>query len=152
MSTPAASTPSLPAPILALGYAGLLPFAAATLGSVLLDAEPRALSLRALVAYAAVILSFLGAVHWGLLLRAAGGEAVRACVVGVLPALVGWIALLLPARQALPLLLAGFGAFWLYEHRIAGERLLPRGYLDLRRILTLLVCSLLAVATLFSGA
>jgi hypothetical protein len=152
MSTPAASAPSLPSPIVALGFAGLLPFAAATLGSLLPDAELRAFSLRALVTYAAVILSFLGAVHWGLVLRAAGGETGRASVVGVLPSLVGWIALLLPARQALPLLLAGFGAFWLYEHRIAGERLLPRAYLDLRRTLTLLVCSLLAVATLFSGA
>jgi hypothetical protein len=142
----------LPSSVPALGYAGLLPFAAATLGSVMLDGEHRAFSLRVLIAYAAVILSFLGAVHWGLALRAGGGEAGRAYLAGVLPSLVGWLALLLPGRQALPLLLVGFGAFWLYEHRVAGERLLPRAYLDLRRNLTLLVCSLLAVATLFSGA
>lgn len=152
MSSPAASAPSLPSSVSALGYAGLLPFAAATLGSVLLDGEQRAFSLRALIAYAAVILSFLGAVHWGLALRAAGGEVGRAFAVGVLPSLVGWVALLLSERHALALLLAGFGAFWLYEHRIAGERWLPPDYLVLRRHLTLLVCSLLAVAALFSGA
>ncbi len=152
MPSPATSSPSLPSSVPALGYAGLLPFAAATLGSVLLDGEHRALSLRALIAYGAVILSFLGAVHWGLVLRATGGEASRALVVGVVPSLVGWVALLLPDRHALALLLVGFGAFWLYEHRIAGEAQLPRDYLDLRRKLSLLVCSLLAVASLFSGA
>ncbi len=152
MPSPATSSPSLPSSVPALGYAGLLPFAAATLGSVLLDGEHRALSLRALIAYGAVILSFLGAVHWGLALRAAGGEASRALVVGVLPALAGWVALLLPDRHALALLLVGFGAFWLYEHRVAGEALLPHDYLDLRRNLSLLVCGLLAVAALFSGA
>ena len=56
-------------------YAGLLPFVAGALGIALLDGEPRQFSARALVAYGAVILSFVGAVHWGLLLQSTAARA-----------------------------------------------------------------------------
>jgi len=136
----------LPDGAVALGHAGLLPFIAGVLGIALLDGEPRALAVRALVAYGAVVLSFLGAVHWGLVLARPTSTAARfLLIVGVLPSLAGWIALLLPGRHGLALLVAAFGAFWLYEHRVLGKRLLSAEYLRLRRSLTLAVCSLLAL-------
>jgi hypothetical protein len=69
----------------------------------------------------------------------------------VLPALAGWVALLLPDRYALALLVAGFGGFWLYEHRAVGPTFLPPGYLDLRRQLSLAVCALLTIGLLSVG-
>ncbi len=58
------------------------------------------LAQRVLVAYAAIILSFLGAVHWGVALAApvpsAAPQLARAFLVwGVIPPLLGWLALLL---------------------------------------------------------
>ena len=65
----------LPPAATALGYAGLVPFAAGALGIVLLGDELRVFAARALVAYGAVILSFVGAVHWGLFLAGCGAIA-----------------------------------------------------------------------------
>jgi hypothetical protein len=142
---------SLPPGASALGYGGLVPFVAAVLGIVLLDGEPRAFAARALLAYGAVILSFLGAVHWGLLLARPAADAAGRLLAGVLPSLAGWAALLLPDRFGLALLVVAFGAFWLYEHRVLGPKLLPEAYLGLRRNLTLGVCSLLALGLIALG-
>jgi len=87
-----------------LGNFGLLPFfvlAAATWvpfagGSL----QVQRLVGTALVGYGAVVLSFLGAVHWGLVLRTpqlARTQAWNALGWGVVPALLGWLALLLAA-------------------------------------------------------
>lgn len=136
---------SLPQGLTALGYAGLLPFVACVLAIALLEGETRAFAARSLVAYGAVILSFLGAVHWGLVLRQPDAAAPARLAIGVLPSLAGWVALLLPDRYALALLVVAFGGFWLYEHRGVGPALLPPGYLDLRRALSLAVCALLTL-------
>lgn len=142
---------SLPPGVAALGNAGLLPFAAAALGIALLDGEPREFAARALVTYGAVVLSFLGAVHWGLVLRTGAPGVMGPLVVGVLPSLAAWGALLVDLRHGLALLVVAFGAFWLYEHRVLGARLLPAAYLRLRRNLTLAVCSLLALGLIALG-
>jgi hypothetical protein len=141
----------LPPGLTALGYAGLLPFVAGVLAIALFEGEARAFAVRALVAYGAVILSFLGAVHWGLVLRQPDAAAPARLAIGVLPSLAGWVALLLPDRYALALLVVAFGGFWLYEHRVVGAALLPVGYLDLRRSLSLAVCALLTLGLLSVG-
>jgi hypothetical protein len=46
--------------------------------------------------------------------------------------------------------LVGFGFFWLHEHRRLGEEL-PQDYLQLRRVLSLTVCILLALITIGLG-
>ena len=142
----------LPPAAAALGYAGLVPFVAGALGVALLDDGLRAFAARALVAYGAVILSFVGAVHWGLLLgRGADARVPARLLAGVLPSVAGWAALLLQPRHGLALLVASFGVFWLYEHRAVGERLLPAAYLGLRRSLTLAVCALLTLGLVAVG-
>lgn len=141
----------LPEGFNALGYAGIVPFVAGALGIALLEGEARLLAVRVLSAYGAVILSFLGAVHWGLLLRRPDPPVAARLLAGVLPALAGWIALLLPGRPGLALLVVAFGGFWLYEHRALPDGWLPDGYLRLRRNLSLAVCSLLALGLFALG-
>ena len=80
----------LPRGVVTLGYAGLAPFVAGVLGIALLEGEPRLFAARALVAYGAVILSFLGAVHWGLLLHAETKETPSRLLAAVLPSLAAW--------------------------------------------------------------
>lgn len=78
-----------------LGYAGLIPFVglAAALWVVPLDAWP--LARLSLLGYGATICSFLGAIHWGLVMQAGAAQLRSSLLWGVVPSLVGWVALLL---------------------------------------------------------
>ncbi len=158
-------TPRLPPLALLLGLGGLIPFLACGLGSVTAGgAVPADRALLALIEYAAIILSFLGAVHWGLALATRdhaataqagflrpGSDGVRLAL-GVLPALLGWAALLVSVAAApaiaLALLIAGFLATTAVEARGARDGLVPAGYMRLRWLLTLVVVLVLAVVLL----
>ena len=133
-------------------YAGVLPFVLCLLGVALLrDYAYRELAQRIAISYGAAVLSFVGAVHWGLAL--AGYLPWRPVRIGaaVLPAIVGVTATILGGQRGLALLVVGFGVFWLYEHRgVGGE--LPPDYLSLRRNLSLVVCTLLAVTMILSDS
>lgn len=130
-----------------LGHAGWLPFVGCALLSLLLaDPAERHLAQRLLLGYGAIILSFLGGVHWGLAMRAPNGRVMGMLTIAVLPSLLGWATLLLPGEQALAIQTAVFGGFWFYEHRVLGPGVLPRQYLDLRRWLTLVVVASLGCA------
>lgn len=87
-----------------LSYTGLLPFAglAALMWLVQVDLQP--FIARALAGYAAVIVSFLGGIHWGIGFVQAPGAPRFHFVWGVVPSLLAWLALLMPAYGALPLL------------------------------------------------
>ena len=152
--TTAPTSPSADPPSRLLGYAGLLPFAGAAALAVLGPPSWRASALAALVAYGAVILSFLGAVHWGIALRAPAGEAPAAgprLGLGVAPALVAWIALLLPTRPGLALLAAGVVAVAAVETAAAKRGLMPESYLRLRWPLSLGAGACLALGALAAG-
>jgi glutaredoxin len=133
-----------------LGYAGLLPFVAALAG-YLLSGEPRAAYFaQQFLAYGAVILSFVGAVHWGLAL-AGGSQQVMRMAISILPALLAWAALLLPLRAAGWLLLAGFVALRAWEASPPVARSLPGWYRALRTRLTAAVGLLLLFFVLAAG-
>jgi hypothetical protein len=86
-----------------LGYAGLVPFVLGALllwVLVLVRAEAHSFAALALSAYAALILSFLGGIHWGLALRLTAPPA-SLFVWGVVPSLVAWMAVLMPAYAGL---------------------------------------------------
>jgi hypothetical protein len=131
-----------------LGYLGLLPFAAGGLGVWLAPAATAALAGRALVAYAAVILSFMGAVHWGLAMHASHPGRDRQLAWSVVPALIAWIALLLPALVALPLLLVSFAVLNAADRGAARAGAAPGWYPELRLPLTIGVVVCLGLAWL----
>lgn len=84
-----------PAPWAArLGYAGLVPFVALVFGLRFLPTEVREFCVFALMAYAATITSFLGAIHWGLAMRGTRTTNAAPFAWGVTPSLVAWFALL----------------------------------------------------------
>lgn len=105
MPVAAGADPGLPLNPLALrlGYAGLLPF---VLGAALVwllagyDVDAHAFATLGLSAYAAVVISFLGGIHWGLGFRQATPSA-RPFVWGVLPSLLAWVAVVMPAYAGL---------------------------------------------------
>ncbi len=141
---------SIPAPLAWLGYGGLLPFAAGAIAVVTRQGD---WALPALVAYGACILSFLGAVHWGWVLGPDASSRLpmaRTLALGVVPSLVAWVALLLPADQGLGLLIIGLASWYLYEQRILGVGVVGPVYLALRQRLTFgaVACLVIALVTL----
>lgn len=152
-----------PAPmVLLLGFLGLIPFVVTAYLASAWRSPSDAQALTALLTYSAVILSFLGAVHWGFALaeppqslaglaplpRSQDPAHKPRLVLGVVPALIGWgallIGLLIPAPAiALCVLIAGFLVTNIAEH--AGHRRgwMPGTYLWLRWILTVIVVALL---------
>jgi hypothetical protein len=144
-------------PLLAvvLGVAGLIPFVVCGLGALSVDVATATRMMAALIGYGAVILSFLGGVHWGFAFSAdapeppAGNRLMRGrLVLGVLPSLIGWFALLLQVMllswTALAVLIAGFIATLVVEHQASRRLLIPQaGYIWLRWGLTVVVVAML---------
>jgi hypothetical protein len=86
-----------------LGHAGLLPFGlGALLVWVRLAPELHAFVTAAMSAYAGLIVSFLGGIHWGLAFRQTAPPA-SLFVWGVVPALLAWLAVLMPPHAGLVL-------------------------------------------------
>jgi len=129
-----------PMPLLqALGYGGLIPFAFFGVAAWFGAGDWQAFALHALAVYAAVILSFLGAIHWGLSLldrdhRVFGWPAPAWAV---LPSIVAWAALLLPKTAGLIVLLLLFPLVLWVDRASLRALPLPPGYLTLRGYLTL---------------
>jgi hypothetical protein len=87
-----------------LGYAGLAPFVGLAILTWLVTPDLLPFVGLALTAYAAVIASFLGGLHWGIAFQL-GARAPRFHLIwGVVPSLVAWVALLMPVYAGLPLL------------------------------------------------
>lgn len=126
-----------------LGLAGLLPF----LAGVVAVSLGQGWAGFALAAYGALILSFLGAVHWGLALAAPEQAAEIRLIGGVTPSLVAWVALLFPLPAGLALIGSGLIALVVAETIAARAGLLPWAYVRLRWLL-----SGVAAACLLAGA
>ena len=101
----------------------------------MLEGSRQAQAVFALLAYAATILSFLGAIHWGLALRDPADPPVAMLVWAVMPSLVAWAALLWGASEGLWLLAAGLWACWAVDRSVY-PRLGLEGWLAMRLILT----------------
>ncbi len=137
-----------------LGYSGLLPFVVLALG-ILADNQQATLFSAALIAYGAVILSFVGALHWGFAMalgefNTESGHRRRSesLLWSVVPALLAWPALLVPTAPASALLIAGFIAHYGQDRRLAAFARLPAWYLPMRLRLTVFACLCLATGAL----
>lgn len=134
-----------------LGFGGLLPFVALALATTL-EWQWAGIAPRGwLAAYAATILSFIGAVHWGVAVGNAALPARRTWLAAsVIPALVAWLALALTPPYDLWLFVAGFVGWYAWERSVAWERY-PGWYRQLRTALTALVCATLAFVAIWSN-
>jgi Protein of unknown function (DUF3429) len=86
-----------------LGYAGLVPFVLLAVLTWTVRADAQGHAALALVGYGAVIASFLGGMHWGIAGQLPPQDAKLHYVWGVLPSLLGWVAVVLPAVAGLAL-------------------------------------------------
>jgi uncharacterized membrane protein len=110
-----------------LGYGGLIPFLAGA-SAVWFDSQHQALWAQALLSYGAVILSFVGALHWGFAMTHPAGRTQplnSLYIWSVVPSLLGWVTLLVSPKTGATFLIAGFLTHYLQDRRLAQVLDLP---------------------------
>ncbi|KAJ5679342.1 hypothetical protein N7462_007586 [Penicillium macrosclerotiorum] len=154
------SLEQVPKEALYLGMAGVIPYLATSLETVYLSYEinraavagdglifsgqSAELMLHMLepiqVGYGAVILSFLGAVHWGLEWAGYGGKfGYRRYAAGVIAPAVAWPTLMLPTEYALISQFLAFTFLYYNDARAAATGRAPHWYGMYRFVLTFIV-------------
>jgi hypothetical protein len=133
-----------------LGYGGLLPFVFAV-AAIALDPHHGLMWLDLQQSYGAVILAFVGALHWGVAMHMADDDRKRNAVYvwSVMPALLAWVATQVSGLLAALILVSGFALHYLKDWSLNRQTSLPGWYLPLRLQLTVVASlSLLAGALL----
>ncbi|CAG8555257.1 2888_t:CDS:2 [Paraglomus brasilianum] len=129
----------VPPPAAIFGFAGTLPYIATSTASVLYASSPemQAVIEPVQIGYGACVLSFMGAVHWGLEMAKYGGEmGYKRYTLSVVPAILAWPTMLFPTEIALTTHLLGFTSL-LYADVVSASRgLVPSWYPLLRFWLT----------------
>jgi hypothetical protein len=140
---------TLPPPTpLWLGTTGVLPFLFLSVMAWLPTPWLPAVQF-ALLAYGAVILTFVGALHWGVAMAASDLQQTQRNWLfawSVVPALVAWTSMLLPYAWGIGVLLIGFWVQYVQDRRLVGRAGLPAWYLPLRLGLTSSVSAALVIA------
>ena len=128
-----------------LGLGGLIPFVLLTGLSLLGPAPWREFVMTALLAYGAVILSFLGGITWGL---AVDEKLTRRPIylASMVPFFAAWLALLLQPLAGLILLACAFLAALANDFMLKRAGLSPQWFMTLRLSLTVIVVTCLVLA------
>jgi len=155
-----------------LGLAGVLPYAATSLATVfcawdinhaenfgtgvLLSESSAETVLHLLeplqIGYGAVIISFLGAIHWGLEWAGYGGyKGYRRYAIGVLAPAVAWPTLLLPIEGALVTQFIAFTFLYYADVRATARGWTPPWYGTYRFVLTFLVGATIVISLIGRG-
>lgn len=152
---------SVPQPYITFGLAGGLPYLFAS-GTTVYAARQAGLAAQGLdsaidvgtalqvlehaltvqVTYGAVMLSFLGALHWGMEFAAFGGvKGYARLALGAAPVVYAWPTLLLDPTTALIAQWVGFTGLWYADLRATGAGWTPKWYSQYRFYLSILVGS-----------
>lgn len=134
-----------------LGYGGLLPFIGITAWIAFARLTGHALPLNLLLTYGAVILSFVGALHWGWAIARPSDRASRQFAWSVVPALLGWAAFMLTPGHGLLLQAGGFITARLVDAGLYPEQTRLAGFLHLRTRLTAVAVACLLLCAFIAG-
>ncbi|TRM59230.1 hypothetical protein BD626DRAFT_462673 [Schizophyllum amplum] len=159
LSTTARVAGTVPKPVMVFGLAGGLPYVGASIATGYLARQAglaaagasagmdpglaitilhQALEIQA--TYGAVMLSFLGALHWGMEFAEYGGKKGYArLALGAAPVLYAWPTLALDPVMALLVQWFGFTGMWWADWKATGNGWTPRWYSQYRFYLSFLV-------------
>ena len=127
-----------------LGYAGAVPFVIGAIAALPFFGIYRDYGIWLLLNYGAIIFSFMGGVHWGAaMLR--GDLGIKELGCSVIPSLISLLAVSLGGNLGLWLLLIGFVGLLYYDEFETKQGRVPTWYPSLRRPLTCIVVSCLAI-------
>ena len=130
-----------------LGYLGLIPFIALAGISAFGPAGWHSQALTALVAYGALILSFLGGITWGIAVRENHSDQ-RLYLISMVPFFMAWAALLLPGWAGIWLLVLAFIVALVNDYTVSRMSMTPAWFRTMRTILTVVVVVCLVVAAI----
>jgi hypothetical protein len=138
----------------ALTYAGALPFFLCTIGMFYpgWSATTHATLASGLTTYAAVIISFLGGIQWGVGVATIDQQPRSArtlFLLSVVPSLLAWGMLFLqstPTRIVIAITLVGF--VWLIDTMLHIQRVIPTWFFRLRTTISVIVIASLLLALL----
>ena len=128
---------NIPLSALSLGLAGLIPFWGLTILIITLDSPMKNFAVQANITYGALILSFLGGIHWGVALMNAKYLNWLSLSWGVSPTLFAWLALFLQPSMGLTMLIFGFLATAIIDFRIFASNRDNAWFGKLRTILSI---------------
>ena len=135
-----------------LGYLGLIPFFASSI--LIWVPQYHQYGVESLKAYSAIILTFIGGVHWGLAMQsvqdANSPEANyyhNQFIFSVIPSLIAWIAIVFLKPFSLIILALCFCVFW-FSEKLLYIHLFSTWYRKLRNHLTLVATLIIAIGWL----
>jgi hypothetical protein len=118
-----------------IGFGGLIPFVGCAILMYAGNTGASIIALFASAVYGAVILSFVGAVHWGLTMRE--DRSSYWYVWSITPAIMGWLAIVfLDIKISLLALTVAFTLAWSVDRQASFQGLIPAWYMQMRHILT----------------
>jgi hypothetical protein len=133
-----------------LTLAGAIPFVGLALAVWIVPAAYHPQVGNALVAYAAVILSFLGGIQWGgavALVESAPKSAQTMWLLSVIPSLLAWAMLFVPGSGARVIVAICLFAFvWIIDALLHLQKLIPNWFFRSRTLITGIVVSSLLIA------
>ncbi|KAI6248153.1 hypothetical protein HI914_03109 [Erysiphe necator] len=166
------SMKEVPRDSLYIGAAGILPYAATSCSTIyiawdinyaeengvgyLLSPESAHQLLNIItpiqIGYGAIIISFLGAVHWGLEYAGFGGRhSYRRLKYGVIAPIIAWPTLLMPVETALISQFLAFNYMYFVDARATAEGWFPPWYSIYRFVLTFFVGASIVVSLISRG-
>ncbi|PXX36849.1 DUF3429 domain-containing protein [Undibacterium pigrum] len=124
-----------------IGFAGLAPFVFLTLACWIVHPEWLGALIKAQLHYGIVILSFLGGLHWGVVLMAGGAnekETKKALIWGVVPIIIAWL-FMSQMLIGFVVQVAGFIMTYKIDKRLYQSYGVPEWFINLRLQLTRVV-------------
>lgn len=144
--------PTIAIPLSLLGLIPFIYFAFGAIGRIPSTAEGMLISL---IDYAALALAFAGGTHWGLALCPNVARPALRFGAGVLPLIVAWVGLVMAQMVApsvaLAILIIGYLATVLTEHRAARRLLVPPKYVWLRIGFTVVAVVMMVMVLILRG-
>lgn len=133
-----------------LGYLGLLPFAAGLVAIFLVNDDSLFIKISNLIVYyAAIIIVFVSAVHWGYAIANKNiNNRSRIIFISILPSLLALVCLMLPSHISLAAFFLSFIVWQKYEEAIHDNLQFPEWYTLLRKHLSYTVAALLLLTWL----
>jgi len=133
-----------------LALAGFVPFAVLTGAQFVPGATlAQTLGLTALNVYAAIILSFLGGIRWGIAVRSPSTSSeIGTFMLSVVPSLWAWAAFFAPGPWGFAMYAAGFAAMGWWDRALVARGHAPAWFGLLRVTLTWLVAPTMVLAAL----
>ena len=135
----------IPKQVLILSYSGLIPFVMLGVGAWMTPDVYLQTVNNLLVTYAACILAFMGAIHWGVAMK----DRPHSMQLGlsIVPALLAWLSLNIISPWNYSILIVSFAVLCIVDGMATIKGLLPDWYPKLRTPLTsIVVLSLISAA------